>query len=305
MRRESVTSLVSDLRLPTPRRLARGDPGIEGTVRAYLSQVHPVFMLPPLAASLFGGLLSGSIDPAPATLHVVAMFAAVYTAHVKDGYVDFHVRGEDDDHPLTVLGCRLGLVASTGLFALCCVGLWLLVDWIAVAITVPAWLIAYHHAPQLDTNPVTATTGYPAGIALSILGGYYVQATAIEPVPIGFALIFLVLLSGIKVIDDAQDYAYDLSIRKRTVAVVVGPDRAYAVAYGLMTTALVVVVGLAVVRVFPPSSALAAFAFAAVAVVARRAPPTLATMLLIRGSYVFLAVLVAAVWFEPLAWLAG
>jgi len=38
-----------------------------------------------------------------------------------------------------------------------------------------------------------------------------------------------------------------------------------------------------------------------VTLVARRADPELATMLLVCGSYVFLAVLVAAVWFEPLA----
>jgi len=38
----------------------------------------------------------------------------------------------------------------------------------------------------------------------------------------------------------------------------------------------------------------------AVALFARRAGPELATMLLIRGSYLFLAVLVAAVWFRPL-----
>ncbi|MFC6724895.1 ubiquinone biosynthesis protein UbiA, partial [Halobium palmae] len=39
-----------------------------------------------------------------------------------------------------------------------------------------------------------------------------------------------------------------------------------------------------------------------VAVVAARAEESeLATMLLIRGSYVFLAVLVAAVWFRPLS----
>ncbi|WP_293029481.1 UbiA family prenyltransferase [Natronococcus sp.] len=281
--------------------LARHGAGIGATARAFWSQVHPVFMLPPLAASLFGAVLAEAFAPGVATLHVVAMFAAVYTAHVKDGYVDFYVRGEDDDHPLTERGCRLGLTLSTATFALCTIALFVLVDWIAAALTVPAWVIAYYHAPQLDTNPVTATTGYPLGIALSLLGGFYVQAEVFALVPIGFAAVFLVLLSGIKVIDDAKDYDYDRSIRKRTVAVAVGPDRAYAVAYGLMLTALFVVVAFAVARVFPPSAVLAALAFAAVAVVARRAPPKLATMLLIRGSYVFLAVLVAAVWFEPLA----
>jgi len=79
-----------------------------------------------------------------------------------------------------------------------------------------------------------------------------VQAGTIGVVPLGFAVVFLTLLSGIKVIDDTQDYAYDRSIEKRTVAVVVGPDRAYSVAYGLMTVALLVVVAFAIARLFPP-----------------------------------------------------
>jgi 1,4-dihydroxy-2-naphthoate octaprenyltransferase len=281
--------------------LTRDAGGGVPTARAFWSQVHPVFMTPPLAASAFGAILAGGVDPGLAAIHVVAIFAAVYTAHVKDGYVDFHVRGEDDDHPLTAAGCRVALAASTATVALCCVALGVLVDVLAVVLTAPTWLIAYHHAPQLDTNPVTATTGYPLGIALSVLGGFYVQATTITAVPLGFAVVFLTLLSGIKVIDDAQDYAYDRSIEKRTVAVAVGPDRAHDVAYGLMTLALVTVVALATLRLFPPTTVLAVLAFATVAGVARRADPELATMLLVRGSYVFLAVLVAAVRFEPLA----
>ncbi|SEV86770.1 UbiA family prenyltransferase [Natrinema salifodinae] len=281
--------------------LARDGTGVGPAVRALWSQVHPVFMTPPLAASLFGAILAGSVDPTLAAVHVVAMFAAVYTAHVKDGYVDFHVRGEDDDHPLTETGCRVALALSTTTFALCCVLLVALVDGLVLGMVLPTWLIAYHHAPQLDMNPVTATTGYPLGIALALLGGFYVQTSTVTAVPLGFAVVFLVLLSGIKVIDDAQDFDYDRSIEKRTVAVAIGPKRAYDLAYGLMALALATVVALAVVRVFPPTAILAALAFGAVAAVARRADPTLATMLLIRGSYVFLAVLVAAAWFEPIA----
>ncbi|MFP9061694.1 UbiA family prenyltransferase [Natrialbaceae archaeon A-chndr2] len=280
--------------------LVRDASGLEAAARAYWSQVHPVFMLPPLAASLFGAILARGADPGVATIHVLAMFAAVYTAHVKDGYIDFHVRGEDDDHPLTVAGCRLGLTASSALFAVCCVLLWLAVGPIAVALTVPAWIIAYFHAPQLDMHPISATMGYPAGIALSILGGYYVQATSLAPVPIAFAIVFLVLLSGIKVIDDTKDYDYDRSIRKRTVAVVVGPARAYTLAYGLMATGMAIVVLMVALGFFPPGALLAIAAFGLVAAIARRGDAALATMLLIRGSYVFLAVLVAAVWFEPL-----
>jgi 4-hydroxybenzoate polyprenyltransferase len=231
-----------------------------------------------------------------------AVFLALYTAHVTDGYVDFHVRGEDDDHPLTARGCRLALAGASIAFFACVAGLWWAVDAVAALLTLPGWLIAVNHAPGLDTNPVGATVGYPLGIALALLGGHYVQATAFSPTVLALAAVFLVVLSGIKVIDDAGDYDYDRSIDKRTVAVAVGPERARLTAYALMTAGMVGVAGLAAVLPgIPPSAGLAAVVFGAVALVARRAEPELATMLLIRGSYLFLAVLVGAVWFRPLA----
>jgi 1,4-dihydroxy-2-naphthoate octaprenyltransferase len=109
-----------------------------------------------------------------------------------------------------------------------------------------------------------------------------------------------VLLSGVKVVDDAQDYEYDRSIDKRTVAVVLGRARARRFAFGLMAAALALVAGLAVVGTFPPTAALAVVPFAAVAAVAGRAEPELAPMLLVRAAYLFLAVLVAAAWLRPL-----
>jgi 1,4-dihydroxy-2-naphthoate octaprenyltransferase len=258
-------------------------------------------MLPPIASSWFGATLAGQFGLLVGTVHAVAIFSAVYTAHVKDGYVDFHVRGEDDDHPLTERGCRGALVGITLVFVACLALLWVLVGRGAALITAPTWFIGYHHAPQLDTNPVTATTGYPLGIALAITGGYYVQTATLSVLPVAFALVFLVLLSGVKVIDDAQDYEYDRSIEKRTVAVVLGRVRARQVAYGLMAVGLVSVLGLAAVGVFPPSTALAVAAFVAVAAMTVRTGPELSTMLLIRGTYVFLALLLVAVWFRPLS----
>lgn len=280
---------------------ARNDEGVRADLMALLSQVHPVFMLPPVAASWFGSMLAGEFSLAVGALHMTAIFMAVYTAHLKDGYVDFYLRNEDDDHPLSERGCERALAGATLVFGICLVGLWIVVGPGATLVTFPGWVIGYYHAPQLDTNPVTATSGYPAGIALAVVGGYYVQTTALAPIAVAFALVFLVLLSGVKVIDDTQDYDYDDSISKRTVAVVLGPDRAHTTAYALMAVSLALVVAFALVRVFPPSSALAVVAFGAVAVMARRAGPELATMLLVRGSYVFLAVLLAATWFRPLA----
>lgn len=281
--------------------ISRRESGVGPAVRALASQVHPVFMLPPVAASWFGSMLAGAFDPFVGALHMTAIFAAVYTAHVKDGYVDFHIRGEDDDHPLTERGCKTALAISTALFFVCLAVIWLVVGPIAVLLTLPGWLVGYHHAPQLDTNPVTTTTGYPLGIALAVLGGYYVQVGGLDPIALAFSLVFLVLLSGVKVVDDAQDFEYDRSIDKRTVAVSVGKRRARAAAYALMLSALGLVVVLTALSVFPPSSVAAVAGFGAVALVAYRADSQLATMLLIRGSYVFLALLLAAVWFRPLS----
>jgi hypothetical protein len=74
-------------------------------------------------------------------------------------------------------------------------------------------------------------------------------------------------------------------------------------AYGVMAVGLAGVVALAIGGVFPPSSVGAVAAFGVIAAVARRTgeDDRLATMLLIRASYVFLALLVIAVWFRPLS----
>lgn len=281
--------------------VARHGEGPATAVRALASQVHPVFMLPPLAASWFGSILAGEFSIGVGALHMTAIFCSVYTAHVKDGFVDFHRRGEDEDHPLTVGGCRLALVAAGVGTALALTGLYLVAGFGAVALTAPGWVIGYLHAPQLDTNPVTTTLGYPAGIGLAVLGGYYTQVGALARAPLVVAAVLVVLLAGVKVVDDAQDHDYDRSISKRTVAVVLGMEGARRLATALVGTALAGVVLAAVWGVLPPTSVVAAVAFGAVALAARRAGPELATMLLIRGAYVFLAALVAAVWFRPLA----
>jgi lycopene cyclase domain-containing protein len=230
-----------------------------------------------------------------------AIFFAVYTAHVKDGYVDFYGRGEDDDHPMTIRGCRAALVGAALAFAACTLALVVLVGVGAALVTLPTWVIGFLHAPQFDTNPVTTTLGYPTGIALAILGGFYVQTTAVTATILGFSLVFLVVLAGVKIIDDEQDYDYDRSIEKRTVSVALGPERARTLAVSLMFAGLVGVLWGTIDGLFPPSAPAGALAFGAIALVARQARPDIATMLLIRGAYVFLAALFVAVWFRPLS----
>ena len=280
--------------------IARHGQGARPVLTAFLSQVHPVFMLPPVAASWFGSILAGRFSVIDGGIHMTAIFLAVYTAHVKDGYIDFHRRAEDEDHPLTAEGCRVALLGSSVAFFAVTGVLWAIVDWVAVALTVPGWLIGYNHAPRLDRHPIGATMGYPAGIALAIVGGFYVQTSLLSPVPIAFGVVFLVLLSGVKIIDDAQDEPHDRSIDKRTVAVSLGIEPARRLAVGLMALALFGVLGFASIGTFPVETVLAIPVFGVVAGLAHRADPEIATMLLVRGSYLFLAVLIAAMWFRTL-----
>jgi 1,4-dihydroxy-2-naphthoate octaprenyltransferase len=281
--------------------VARHGTGLRATGRALASQIHPVFMLPPVAASVFGAVLARDIEVGLAAVHVVAAFSALYTAHVKDGYVDFYLRGEDDDHPLTRRGCGVALAGATTVFALATAVIAVAAGPTAAALTVPGWVVGYLHAPHLDLHPVTATAGYPVGIVFALVGGHYVQTRTLSTVVLAFAAVFLVVLSGIKIVDDAKDYDYDRSISKRTVAVVLGPAAARRTAYGLMASGMVGVVLLTALGVFPASAVGGVVVFGGVALVARRATDRVATMLLIRGTYLFLAALVVAVWFRPLS----
>jgi len=267
---------------------------------AFVSQIHPVFMLPPVAASAFGAVLAVDFSLPLAGLHMATAFCALYVAHLKDGYIDFHHRGEDDDHPLSARGCRVGLAGASTAFFIGCLTLGYLVDPIAALVTLPGWLIGYLHAPQLDMHPLGATAGYPTGIGFALLGGFYVQTSTLTLPVVAYAVVFTTILCGIKTVDDMTDYAYDQSINKRTVAVVLGRREARRFAHGLMLAGMVMVVLLAALGVFPPTAAFAPVAFGAVFIISRRAEEKHATMLLIRGSYVFLAVLVVAAWFQPL-----
>lgn len=279
--------------------VARHGRGARAAVAAVASQVHPVFMLPPVAAAGFGAILAGTFSLGVAALHIIAIFAAVYTAHVRDGYVDFFIRGEDRDHPLTPLGCRLCLWAAGLTFAAATVALWQLVDGWIVVLTVPCWLIGYGHAPYLDMTTLGETFGYPVGLALAVLGGYYAQSGSLGAEALALAAILFALIGGVKIIDDEQDVVTDRSFGKPSVAVVVGRRRARQLAGGLFGVALVGTGVVAVAGPFPSSALAAPAVFVPVAAMAIRADASEATALLIRGCYVFLAVLITTVWFFP------
>lgn len=278
---------------------ARHGEGIHDVVKALISQIHPVFMLPPLAASWFGSMITSDFSLGVGLLHMTAIFFAVYTAHVKDGYVDFHIRDEDDDHPLTISGCQIALLGATVGFMVSLSLLYFFIDIWAVIVTLPTWLIAYHHAPQLDMHPIGATMGYPTGIGLAVVGGYYVQIGRIDPIALTFALVFVVVLTGVKIIDDIKDHQYDRWIGKRTVAVLLGPNRARRFANIVIGIGLLLLISFVLIGHYPLSIILATLPIVLVMWIARKTTSTVATMLLIRACYVFFAIILGIIYFRP------
>lgn len=280
--------------------IARHGAGPRATLAAFASQIHPVFMLPAVAAGWFGALLALPIDPVVTALHTITIAGTVYTAHVKDGYIDFYVREEDDDHPLTPKGCWIGLLTASLVVFGSILGLWYRVDLVAVLLTVPAWAIAYLHAPQLDLNPIGVTLGYPTGIALAVLSGAYIQHGSMPSAAVAFGTLLFILLAGIKIVDDEQDLDFDRDIGKPTVAAYVGGHRARELAYGLIAIAIIGTIGAATFAVIPRLTILGALAFGVVGWFARGATASVATALLIRGAYLYLAGAVFAVWLHSL-----
>ncbi|MFB6186813.1 MAG: ubiquinone biosynthesis protein UbiA, partial [Halobacteriaceae archaeon] len=110
-------------------------------------------------------------------------------------------------------------------------------------------------------HPVGATMGYPIGVFIALVGGYYVQALHLRLLPLLMGGILLLLLSGIKIIDDSQDIHYDESIAKPTVAVLVGKRRAWQLANLLMVLAFVFVSIGAMLEILSISSIVAVIVF--------------------------------------------
>lgn len=62
----------------------------------------------------FGALLATDPAVSNAILRAAAICLAVYVAHLKDDYVDYYVRGEDDANPLKLSDLRVAIGAAAG-----------------------------------------------------------------------------------------------------------------------------------------------------------------------------------------------
>lgn len=182
----------------------------------------------------FGALLAVEFALAPAALHAAAVCLAVYVAHLKDGYVDYYVRGEDDRNLLEPSEIRVAIGAATALFVGSLVVLWLTAGPTGALLTAPLLVLGYLHAPHLDTNPATESVDYPLGIVLATAGGYATQTGTVTALVLSVCFVLFLLLVAINVMLDRLDYRHDRRVAKRTLPVVLGPDRALLVAWALV-----------------------------------------------------------------------
>ncbi|WP_418279827.1 hypothetical protein [Halorubrum sp. DTA98] len=244
---------------PTDPRAPSGrDVGSDrGIAIALIALIQPTFLGPAVAMALVGGALAPTLDPWVLGLHAGAVGLAVYVAHLRDAFVDRFVRREEPAGGTTPDTLRTALLVVSIAFLAVVSALWTATGPIAAVVTVPLWVLAIAHAPYFDTGPVGVTVDYAVGVAIALLGAYVLQTGRLSAGIVGTAVVYLIVLSAVKVSVDGLDHAFDRSIGKRTVPVAIGPanaDRFAAVSFAL---AGVVTVVLAAGGALPIRSAIA------------------------------------------------
>lgn len=258
------------------------------------AHVRPVFMLPVVGTSACGAVLAPTVDVWLAVQHAVAVGTTLYVAHLRDGLVDGHVRGEEAP-PLSVPEYRWATVLAAGVALLLSASLTATVGVLAGGSVAVLLCLALLHAPYLDRHPIPVTVDYPVGIAVTLAGGFATQTGRLPAEVVAVAVSTAVLLAGIKVGIDRLDEAFDRSIGKRTVPVIAGASGARAVAVAGFAAAALSVVAFVVSGVLPSLAALAAVAAICCGVATLALPARTAVRVQMAMSYAFVATLFVAV----------
>ena len=263
-------------------------------IAGLLAHVRPVFMLPVAATSVCGALLASSVSAGVVALHAGAVTTTLFVAHLRDGFVDGHVRGEETP-PLSVAAYRWATAVAV-IVVLALTSLLVLTAGLLAAFSVLALLcLALLHAPYLDRHPVPVTVDYPLGIAITLCGGFAAQADGLMAGVLAVAAAVAALLSGIKVGIDRLDAAFDATVGKRTVPVIASETGATWVAVGCFAAAALVVLGAVGTGILPRWVAIALLPAAGCAVATPAVAPRWAVRIQMALSYAFVGVLFVAV----------
>ncbi|WP_324760792.1 ubiquinone biosynthesis protein UbiA [Haloarcula montana] len=264
-----------------------------GRLAGLAAHVRPAFMLPVIGTSVCGAMLAPTVSGWTGGQHAVAVGTALFVAHLRDGLVDGHVRGEEEP-PLSVSAYRWATGAGTAVAILLAASLTMSAGALAGGSVLVLLGLALLHAPYLDRHPVPVTVDYPVGIAITLAGGFATQTGRLPTGVVAVAASTAVLLAGIKVGIDRLDAAFDRTIGKRTVPVITGTTGTRAVAVGSFATAALSVGGIVWVGVLPPIAAVAAVAAGGCAAATLLVPARSAVRVQMVLSYVFVGTLVAA-----------
>ena len=240
------------------------DFGALGRLLAYL---RPTFMFPAVGMSAYGAALApaSSFDLLVAVLHAATVGLALFVAHLRDGLVDGHVRGEET--PLLSVAVFRWSIGVGAAVVLALAAILLVAGGVIAAASAIALLaLALLHAPYLDRHPLTVTVDYPLGIGIALVGGYATQTGGVAVGVVAVATAFGALLSGIKIGIDRLDAAFDSTIEKRTIPVAYGTANADRIAFGVFGGTALLAAGLGAAGVAGAVALVPAFAFAAAAV---------------------------------------
>lgn len=211
-------------------------------------------MIAAIGATVVGGLYSPMPNLPNLLIFCVGVFAALYFAHVKDSYVDYFVRHEDSFSHLTKKQSKIAMFVSALAVAITIIHFALVGLLLAVPLMLAGFLLAYFHTP-IDLNPIGATAGYPTGLALAAIGGYYVQAAYVPINIILFAVAVWIILVGIKIVDDIKDHDWDKGFGKISAPVFFGKKNAKKAAVIIMTLGAIMGVILSLTGVLPKFAA--------------------------------------------------
>jgi 4-hydroxybenzoate polyprenyltransferase len=257
------------------------------------AHVRPVFMVPVIGISVCGSLLAPEVDVQLAAMHATGAGIALFVAHLRDGLVDGHVRGEEQP-VLSIPAYRWTTAAATLVALLFAVALFTTVSVLAAGSITVLLCLALLHAPYLDRHPVPVTVDYPVGIAVTLAGGFATQTGTLPVDVLAAAVSMAMLLSGIKVGIDQLDAAFDRTIGKHTVPVIAGGTGAQRVAASVFAGAALFVAGFVVTGILPVVASIGAVAAIGCAGATLTVPPRTAVRLQMALSYVFAGALFAA-----------
>ncbi|GEM_PF-4845939 len=207
-------------------------------------------MIAAITAGLIGMLLGGPVNNLGlAAAFSGCIFLAVYIAHLKDTYFDYHISGEDKINPymgrfdgsgklLSKNDFVMGMIVSSILLLGLSFYVASLTSYAFLIFVIIGWTLAIVYAPLLY-NYLGAALSYPAGVAMAMLAGYFIQTGAIGITPLLFAIPLMVMMAGAKIVEDVIDFKTDKKLGKITTPVLIGLRRAKALGYEVFYLGLI------------------------------------------------------------------